>query len=159
MQDKILDRIRDAEMVLVGLGEEFDQAASLEMLVQLAELLQPKNYFVVSTTCNPGIRGICWKEGRLVDMQGAGEQEYLQRWQTYTKWLQGTLTHSLLLLELGVGMLCPSAIRWPFEKIALYHQKAFLCRIHGTLSQLPEGLMGKGISIAENAIAWCANLC
>ena len=32
------------------------------------------------------------------------ENGYLETWQRYTKWLQGTLNHKLLLLELGVSL-------------------------------------------------------
>ncbi len=158
MQAKIEDEFDNAEMILVGMGEEFDNKSCKEALKRLVDFLQGKNYFVLSTTCNPEAGKASWKEGRLVNMQNADEQEYIQHWQIYTKWLQGTLNHRLFLLELGVGLLCPSVIRWPFEKIALYNQKAFLCRINESLSQLPEELNGKGMSIAENAIDWLANL-
>ena len=51
------------------------------------------------------------------------ENGYLSDWQIYTKWLQGTLNKKVLILELGVGLVFPSVIRWPFEKIAFYNQK------------------------------------
>ncbi len=82
------------------------------------------------------------------------ENGYLEQWQFYTKWLQGTLNRKLLVLELGVGMQCPSVIRWPFEKVAFFNQKATFWRINEKLYQLSEELKGKGTSIAMNAIDW-----
>ncbi len=101
---KFLDDFNEAEMVLVGLGEEFDIESSLrrragyvqgkelllgsvqsallpvwqklfrresgesvtEELGALAELLEKKNYFVVSVAVNSEIADIPWRNGRLV---------------------------------------------------------------------------------------------
>lgn len=87
------------------------------------------------------------------------EGGYLKHWETYRKWLQGTLNRRLLILELGVGMQFPSVIRWPFEKIAFFQQKAEFYRVNEKLYQLSEELKGKGVSIAENSIDWLMNLC
>lgn len=87
------------------------------------------------------------------------ENGYLEKWKRYTRWLQGTLNHRLFLLELGVGMRFPSVIRWPFEKIVTYNEKAFLCRIHEKLYQLPEEIAAKGCGISKNAIDWLGQLC
>ncbi|MCM1058555.1 MAG: hypothetical protein NC517_13275 [Firmicutes bacterium] len=86
------------------------------------------------------------------------EQGYLDRWQVYTKWLQGTLNRRLLVLELGVGMRFPSVIRWPFEKIAYFNKKAIFIRVNEKLYQLTEELSGKGYGIPKNAIAWLERL-
>lgn len=268
MQNKIKELIEQADMVLVGLGEEFNDISYLktmsefederryieesghlwllpayykmcrekllerqeqvkEALCKLEELLKGKNYFLVSTSVNNMIAEIPWKEGRLVmpcgsilkkqcctgcqavleevtqaDMEaiftgimqiiekgrieqsnsevkpenicmmgscsecGAplilnniyaekyNEQGYLSQWQIYTKWLQGTLNRNVVVLELGVGMQFPSVVRWPFEKIAFFNQKASFCRVNMSLYQMSEELKGKGISIAENSIDW-----
>ncbi len=82
------------------------------------------------------------------------ERGYQDSWQQYTKWLQGTMNRRLLVLELGVGMQFPSVIRWPFEKIAFYNQKAGFYRVNGHLYQLTKELAGKGCGISQNAIDW-----
>ena len=82
------------------------------------------------------------------------ENGYLKQWQMYMKWLQGTVNRKLLILELGVGMQCPSVIRWPFEKVAFYNQKAVFCRVNENLYQFSGELDTKGISISKNAIDW-----
>lgn len=86
------------------------------------------------------------------------EAGYLEQWKLYTKWLQGTLNHRLFVLELGVGMRFPSVIRWPFEKVAFFNQKAFFCRIHEKLYQLTKELAEKGCGISKNAIDWLGEL-
>lgn len=86
------------------------------------------------------------------------ESGYLRQWETYLKWLQGTLNKRLLVLELGVGMRFPQVIRWPFEKTAYFNQKAFFCRVNENLYQLTEELAGKGVGISQNTIEWLCGL-
>lgn len=80
------------------------------------------------------------------------EAGYLDKWQRYTKWLQGTLNRRLCILELGVSLNLPSVIRFPFEKIAFFNQKAEFIRVHEKLYQLSEELGSKGISQPQNAV-------
>ena len=87
------------------------------------------------------------------------ENGYLSDWQNYTKWLQGTLNRRLAVLELGVGMQFPSVIRFPFEKVAYFNQKARFYRVNENLYQMTEELAAKGVGIAKNAIDWLQNLC
>lgn len=82
------------------------------------------------------------------------ENGYLPEWNIYTKWLQGTLNRKLCVLELGVNLTYPSVIRWPFEKIGFYNQKASFVRVNDTLYQLAEDLKDKGISVPKNSIDW-----
>lgn len=79
------------------------------------------------------------------------EERYLPQWEKYTKWLQGTVNKKLCILELGAGMQLPNIIRWPFEKVAFYNQKASFFRINEKLYQLTEEIGDKGISIERNA--------
>ncbi|MBQ6995490.1 MAG: hypothetical protein IJN64_13540 [Lachnospiraceae bacterium] len=79
------------------------------------------------------------------------EEGYLPQWEKYTKWLQGTVNKKLCILEFGAGMQLPGIIRWPFEKVAFYNQKASFFRINEKLYQLTEEIGEKGISIERNA--------
>lgn len=258
-KEVFLQQLQEADMVLIGIGEEFDELKSLkqipkyaecreqlektgnewlipalnmvqdrnvvfEVLSKFAEIIAGKNYFVVSVSTNDMIRDVSWREGRLVmpcggslmkqciqncghqleDVTGKDwdeikeyidmlsndgtsdtlkfdlgkcpecgsplvlnsvytakydESGYLNQWQLYTKWLQGTLNRKILVLELGVGLQCPSVIRWPFEKVAFFNQKASFWRVNEKLYQLSEELNGKGTSISMNAIDWLRNLC
>lgn len=251
---EFLQQLEDADMVLIGIGEEFNNVKKLrqdkqynewrqkldgtdqewlipalnllyepkhsytsEVLKKFAELLEKKNYFVVSVSTNEQIRKTKWRDKRLVMPCGGSELKqcidkcenslttvtdddwkvvkgylgneeerpdlgscpicgkqmvlnniylhkydengYLDQWQIYTKWLQGTLNRKLLILELGVGMQCPSVIRWPFEKVAFFNQKASFWRVNETLYQLSEEIKEKGTSISQNAIDWLRDLC
>lgn len=80
------------------------------------------------------------------------EEGYQPQWEKYKKWLQMTLNKKLCIIELGVGMNLPDIIRWPFEKVAFYNQKANFFRVNESLYQMTEDLGDKGISININAI-------
>jgi len=92
-----------------------------------------------------------------IDEKSYCEEGYLPMWEKYTKWLQGTLNHKLCILELGVGMRYPSVVRWPFEKMAFFNQKACLFRVHHKLYQLTEELSGKGYAVGEYPVDFLAN--
>ncbi len=77
------------------------------------------------------------------------EEGYLPQWSVYKKWLQGTVNKKVCLLEMGVGMKYPTVIRWPFEKIVFYNQKAELFRVHSRLYQITEEIQGKGHGICQ----------
>lgn len=79
------------------------------------------------------------------------EKGYMPQWEKYTKWLQKTLNRKLCIIELGVGMNLPNVIRWPFEKIAFFNNKASFFRINETVYQLTDEIGEKGISINKNA--------
>ncbi len=256
MIHRIKEIIQNSDMVLVGIGEEFDGERCLKQLpeyidmkekaetngqewmipflnryylektetdsvirqalLQLSELIREKNYFVISVSTSDYILDVGLKEDRVVTPCGGSrkkqcadgmscdetpslvsreeyetlthdllekvslgncpvcgksmifnniytdrydERGYLELWQKYTKWLQGTLNKKLCILELGVGMQCPGVIRFPFEKIGYFNQKADFIRVHKNLYQLTEELKEKGISISENAVDWLASLC
>lgn len=78
------------------------------------------------------------------------EEGYLEKWMDYKKWLQGTVNKKVCLLELGVGMKYPSVIRWPFEKIVFFNQKAELFRVHTRLYQMSEEIKGRGQGIKQS---------
>ncbi|MCM1123889.1 MAG: hypothetical protein NC416_15010 [Eubacterium sp.] len=86
------------------------------------------------------------------------EEGYLDQWNEYTRWLRGTVNRKLCILELGVGMEYPAVIRFPFEKIVLYNQKAFIYRVHQVLYQLGEGIGCRGRSIQENPVDFLCRL-
>ena len=85
------------------------------------------------------------------------EAGYLTDWQNYTRWLQGTVNKKLCVLELGVGMKYPNVIRWPFEKIVYFNQKASMFRVHSKLCQLTEEIKDKAYKIEEKPIDFLIN--
>lgn len=66
------------------------------------------------------------------------EKRYLGQWNQYRKWLQETMNDTLMMVELGAGMVYPSVIRWPWEKISMYQLKSKFYRVNGQFYQLPE---------------------
>lgn len=85
-----------------------------------------------------------------VDAPDYAEEGYLEGWNRYKKWLQGTVNKNLCILELGVGMKYPTVVRWPFEKVAFFNQKAELFRVHEKLYQVPEEISGRAYGICQN---------
>ncbi|MCR1840485.1 hypothetical protein [Murimonas intestini] len=168
----IEDKIRDAQYVLVGIGEEFavkeDGGRTKEKVLQayknLSGLLDDKSYFIVTLLTDDLIFGTDLKASQIVapcgsDMSGNvvtnehyDESCYLPQWQNYLKWLQNTLNRKLCILELGVGFQYPSVIRWPFEKTGYLNKKADFIRVHSKFPQMSEELKDKGISVGENPV-------
>ncbi len=75
------------------------------------------------------------------------EEGYLEQWQIYTKWLQGTLNRKVCILELGAGMKFPTVIRWPFEKVTFFNKKASFFRVHSRLFQITEEIKERSCAI------------
>ncbi|MCM1128084.1 MAG: hypothetical protein NC429_16640 [Lachnospiraceae bacterium] len=237
--EHIIDKIKEAELVLVGLGEELDLCKELKtdercaqlgvdmrfasfikrgMLDEikqhknkfydnLAKCLKDKNYFIVSLCMDGAIHNSTLNKERIVEPCGnyerlqcsekctselyefsqeilqqlkAGvdesresilplcphcksplvfnnveaenyaEEGYLEQWQIYKKWLQGTVNKNVCVLELGVGMKYPTVVRWPFEKITFFNQKAELFRVHSRLYQMTEELKDRGTGICQS---------
>jgi NAD-dependent SIR2 family protein deacetylase len=80
------------------------------------------------------------------------EEGYLPQWDTYMKWLQGTLNKKLCVIEAGVGMMLPSVIRWPFEKTVFYNQKASMFRIHNKFYQINEEIAERSFSCEKDSV-------
>lgn len=100
---------------------------------------------------------VCNECGRIlafnqISTPGYREEGYLPMWNKYMKWLQGTINRNVCILELGAGMEYPSVIRFPFEKLAFFNQKATFYRVHSWLFQMTEELKEKGISVEQNPI-------
>lgn len=217
MKQKYLEKIEDADFILVGIGAEFEatkfqkEPRALEALQELSKILAGKNYFVITTCTNSILKQVGLLEERTVSPCGTVEKKqcpnhcenslqdltedekkavvealgketepelgtcpicgeklvlnnvyaakydeagYLEDWGRYTKWLQGTLNRKLCILELGVNLVFPSIIRWPFEKVGYYNQKAVFVRVNEKLYHMSEELKDKGISVEKNAIDW-----
>lgn len=223
MEQKILELINDAEMVLIGIGTEFspqtpqydtleayrrssyyeelpDDCEQIRAYNKLRSLVGAKPYFVVTlntddlvyrsafeddlivapcgsmaklqcgehiveadeirrSVLNAGDErlAVCPECGKplqfhTIEAENYMEQGYLPTWEKYKKWLQCTLNRRLCILELGVGFQYPQVIRWPFEKIAMYNQKAHLIRVSAKFPQLAEKLSQKGVSVPEHPV-------
>ena len=160
----LMGKLETAEMVLVGIGEEFEAESNQEICAKayenLVQLLTGKNYFVITTGKDDLVMKSGLREDRIVQplLFEEDSDQASPMWDKYTKWLQGTLNRNVLILELGVGLKYPGVIRFPFEKAAYFNKKADFIRVHGRLYQMTEELGDKGISIAQNAVAFLAGV-
>lgn len=92
--------------------------------------------------------------GNTIDAPAYIEEGYLPRWEAYKRWQTKTLNRRLVILELGEGFKTPTVIRWPFEKIAFFNQKAAFYRIHESLCQLPGEMAGRGVGIRADSVSY-----
>lgn len=169
MLEQIRQYIESAELILIGIGEEFSIKKNgrdevLKAYEKLAELLKGKGYFIVtlqtddliyeSHLAKERIVAPCGSDsaGNVVTNKNYDESIYLPQWEVYTKWLQNTLNHNLCILELGVGFQYPSVVRFPFEKIVYFNQKAKLVRIHSEFSQLTPEIRERSVSMAISPV-------
>lgn len=105
------------------------------------DLKQISDFIPICPSCQKKITFNHYKQ------KGYNENGYKWQWNEYLKWIQRTLNHKLLLVELGEGFKTPTVIRWPFERVTFLNQKAFLYRINKRFYQLTEELADKGKSI------------
>ena len=68
------------------------------------------------------------------------------------------MNHKVCLLELGTGMKFPTVIRWPFEKITYFNNKASLIRIHSRLFQTTEEIKDRSTGIEYNPVEFVKEL-
>lgn len=103
---------------------------------------------------------ICGRTGKLNVMQNAPYHEsgYLEAWNTYQSWLQHTMNKKIVLLELGEGFQTPTVMRWPFEKLVFFQEKAILCCVHKSLSMVSEEICKRAYSVAEDSVDFVIQL-
>lgn len=194
----LIERVADSDMVLVGIGEEFEAVEnSLEAYNNLSKLLEGKNYFIVSLCMDDVIydsnldserivkplgtyrkkqcidactedlydasETICPKCGKElvynnITAENYVEAGYLPMWEKHKLWISGTLNRKLLLLELGVNLKFPQIIRWPFERLGMLNNKAFLYRVNEKFWQLPEDIGGKAEAVKSNSLEFLTTL-
>ena len=169
MVNVIKEKVAAAEVVLVGIGEEFaavkaGAAAALAAYQKLAELLGDKDYFVVTMNTDDFIYKSELKDDRIVAPCGSDaagnvvtnenydESGYMPQWQCYTKWLEKTLNRKLCILELGVGFQYPTVIRFPFEKVTYFNQKSEFIRVNSKFAQLTPEIKERSTAISESPV-------
>lgn len=103
---------------------------------------------------------VCGRMGKLniVKNMPYHESGYLEAWNVYQTWIQSTMNKKMILLELGEGFQTPTVMRWPFEKLVFYQEKAILCCVHESLSMVSEEIGKRAYSIAENSVDFVLQL-
>ena len=169
LEADIAKHLREAEMVLIGLGEELRSDGTshrsdriVKALNTLPPFLRGKTYFVVSQNSDDLVFQSNLLPFFIAEPYGPKENSSCseEQWNTYLRWISGTLGHRLLILELGVGFASPELIRWPFEKITQINMKSSLIRVNASFPQLPKELAetGRVYSVHCNSIEWLEQL-
>ncbi|MBE5881306.1 MAG: hypothetical protein E7289_03180 [Lachnospiraceae bacterium] len=126
-------------------AEKTDQGSQEALESILKQCLDIKNKYKCETCGSV-------KCFNILEAKKYREEGYLERWQTYMKWLQGTLNRNLCVIEAGAGMKLPSVIRWPFEKTVFYNQKSKMFRIHDKFYQINEEVSDRSYGCRCNAV-------
>ncbi len=158
--ENIYEDILNAEMLLIGIGEEIsEQKCKQEDLEKtypiLEKFLKGRNYFILTSNADGSIHNT-----KLIPMLIAApcEENSESQWQSYMNWISCTLGHSLILLELGEGFKNPQIMRWPFERMAMVHQKSKLIRVNEKFPQIPKELGDRAVSVKMNSRAFLKEL-
>ena len=158
-----IDKYRDAEMVVIGIGEEWnaylEKQEYQDLLAFHAPYLEKKNYFCITSSKKNDFSWGSLNPKRVVQpllleaeqITSEKKEEVEKQWDLYNKWLSATLNKKLMLIELGEGFLIPNLIRWPFEKVTFINQKSVLYRINGQLPQLPENISERAAAVSESS--------
>lgn len=145
--EELQSEIHNANLVLVGLGEEL--SGNLDGFYrELGVLLQKKDYFIVTLLDRAGPERAGFIPEQITAPFSEGEDR--ESWQRYLHWLGFTLNQKLCVLELGVGFAKPDVIRFPFERTSYFNQKSRYIRVNETFPQLSEEIADRGISVREN---------
>jgi len=109
---------------------------------------------------NNSVCPVCGRMGKLNVLQNTPYQEsgYLPSWEIYQAWLQKAMNKKIVLLELGEGFQTPTVMRWPFERLVFFQEKAVLCCVHESLSMVSEEISRRAYSVAENSVNFAIQL-
>lgn len=149
--------VKDARFVMPCGTDEVMCDESLTESADYSEFLQSVDRYLHGQISLEEISFVKDAAGEIVTFNniyapGYKEEGYLDKWNIYMKWLQGTMNRKVCLLELGCGLQFPSVIRFPFEKMAYFNQKAICYRVHKSLYQLTEEMAERSVSVPMHAV-------
>lgn len=156
--ENLIEKINDADAVLVGIGREFavtkDNSAQIEKAYErLATILNGKNYFIVSENVDEQLENCGFNDKRIINVaKNSDSEEDEKKWNIYNSWLMAVLKKNLLIVELGVGFQAPNMIRWPFERVTFIGNNTTLIRIHHIFPQSDEKIKEKSLGITCNSV-------
>ncbi len=145
-----VDTLKSSEELLIKIKKWLESTRDIDCDDQSAkDLLEKGLELFKHFTCEKCGADIGYN---LLDSNKYLEDGYLEQWQLYMKWLQGTLNKKLVVIEAGAGMKLPSVIRWPFEKTVFYNQKASMVRIHQKYYQVNEEIAERAYGCECNSV-------
>ena len=153
IDQRVRTLLDEAEMLLIGIGsalekDEKNAEAVDEAYRTIASYVKGKTYFVLTGNTDGKLL-----DGTIFSMLAAAPNLEGQEkaWQSYLNWLTCTLTHKLVILELGEGFRQPQLMRWPFEQVVTYNKKAALVRVGRIFPQVPKEIAEQAISVPMDA--------
>jgi len=149
--------VRDGRFVMPCGSEAFLCDDSLTESILAEAFIKSLDAYLAGDISLKDISFVKNKAGEIVPFNnvyalGYKEEGYLPQWSKYMSWLHGTMNRKTCLLELGVGLYFPSVIRFPFEKMTYFNNKAFCFRVHKSLYQLAEEMASKSKSIPVHSV-------
>ena len=108
---------------------------------------------------DPASLPVCPHCGAPLVIAFRGHEKYKQQAENYQRWLEGTLSKKLVVIEIGVGFNTPGVIRWPFERLISLHKNVLFVRINRDYRhfantghpQIPQEILDKSISFNTDA--------
>ncbi len=147
--EEIKEEVKDASLVMVGLGEELSGNLS-GFYEALAGLLEHKDYFIVTLKDRAGLEQAGIQAEQIT--APVEEPDNQESWDKYLHWLSFTLNQKLCVLELGVGFAHPNLVRFPFEKTVYFNQKARYIRVSEKFPQLSAEIADRGEAVKEDPV-------
>ncbi len=149
--------VRDGRFVMPCGTEEFMRDEALSASADQAAFMGSLEQYVKGEISFEDILFVKDDQGQVVPFNNIyassyKEEGYLPQWTKYMNWLQGTMNRKVCLLELGAGLQFPSVVRFPFEKLTYFNQKAVCFRVHRNLYQLTEEMAERSISVPIHAV-------
>ena len=145
-----LQKIQDTDHNLIKAEES---SAYIHLMAQIENLTEGVLAVeAIEKPCLSGEELIFNQKFERLSAENYNEAAYLDQWQKYMQWLSASMNHELLILELGVGLDYPTVIRWPFEKVALINNKAYMMRVNQRLYQITPEIKEKAVSVPENSV-------
>lgn len=147
--DELVKEVREASLVLVGIGEEISGETEA-FYRMLCSILEKKDYFVVTLQERKPLESAGILPEQITAPFSEGEEE--GSWKKYLHWLGFTLNQKLCVLELGVGFARPEIIRFPFERTSYFNKKSRYIRVNRTFPQLSAEIADRGVSIKKDPV-------
>lgn len=160
-KSQLKKRLAMADKILVGIGGEWKSGGSgrqdevKRAVAALKDMIEEKDYFIITTLSGEDLSLLDFEKGHMAAPLDVSFTE--EQWDVYLKWLSFTLNRATVILELGEDFAQPAVMRWPFEKTASLNNRAFLYRVHGKFSQIPDELKGKAFALPENSVEFAGS--
>lgn len=162
-KERINRMIDGSDFILAGIGEELAEPSEagedskqqiIKVYGNLPRLFRGRPYFILTQNRDDLIF-----RSKIPDLflcapyctAPPEKSDQAKQWSAWLNWFSSVPSKKACLMLLGVGILQPQLIRWPFEKAAQIAEKSSLITVHHSLAFLPEKTGERGIAVKEYA--------